>query len=77
MTAARADVVGAWPETTLEITFDWAPLPGLRLRRRLPLFDELGRHTPPEYSDVHLMEDLATGTVPPVPADDTGRVLDV
>jgi hypothetical protein len=77
MRNGRVEVTGAWPETALEITFDWAPLPGWRLRRRLPLFDELGRPTPPEYSDVHLGEDLATGKIPPVPPGAAGGVLDL
>jgi hypothetical protein len=77
MSRGRAELTGTWPGTTLEITFDWAPLPGWRLRRRLPLFDELGRPTPPEYSGVHLGEDLATGGVPAVPPGATGGVLDL
>lgn len=75
MSDGRAQVVGEWPGTAIEITFDWNRRPGLRLRRRLHLFDELGRHTPPEYSDVHLMEDLATDQVPP-PGDAVDGVLD-
>jgi hypothetical protein len=77
MRNARVEVTGTWPDTALEITFDWTPLPGWRVRRRLRLFDELGRPTPPEYSDVHLGEDLATGKIPPVPPGAAGGVLDL
>ena len=75
MSNARVELVDDWPSTTVEVTFDWAPRPGVRLRRRVPLFDELGRHTPPEYSSLHLGEDLATGQVPPAPAN--GGFLDL
>ena len=73
----RARLVGDWPDSCIEITFDWARLPGWRLRRRVRLFDELGRSTPPEYSDTHLFEDLASGGVPDRPADRADCILDV
>lgn len=77
MTDGRAELVGEWPRTAIEVTFDWVARPGRRLRRRLPLFDELGRHTPPEDSDIHLTEDLATGGVPTPPDGATGGFLDL
>jgi hypothetical protein len=77
MSEGRAELVGAWPAIAVEITFNWDQRPGVRMRRRLALFDELGRHTPPEYSDVHLTEDLATGQVPPASPDLRDGVLDV
>jgi hypothetical protein len=76
MTNARAELVGDWPSTRIEVTFDWASYPGIRLRRRLPLFDELGRHTPPELSRLHLAEDLVSGG-PPAASAQVGGVLDV
>ena len=76
MSNGRAAIVGNWPDTAVEVTFDWDRRPSLRLRRRLPLFDEVGRHTPPEYSDIHLTEDLATGQIPPA-GDAVDGVLDV
>ncbi len=64
----RVEVVGDWPATALHITFRWAQRPGVRLRRVVALYDELGRPQEPEYADVHLMEDLDTGNVPSAPA---------
>ena len=69
-------VVGAWPDTALEWSFLHDSRRGLLLRRRVPLFDELGRVTPPQYAGVHLDEDLATGALPPAAAARDG-VLEV
>lgn len=63
----RVDVVGAWPDTTLHITFSWTYRPGVRLRRIISLFDDLGRPEEPTYADIHIMEDLDTGHVPATP----------
>jgi hypothetical protein len=60
----QARLVGSWPDTELEWTFAFATRPGLRLRRRVPLYDELGRVSEPEHASIHLMEDLDTGGVP-------------
>ncbi|WNV74903.1 hypothetical protein [Geodermatophilus sp. DSM 44513] len=76
VSGGHAQLVGRWPETTIEVTFDWAGRPGVRLRRRVRLFDELGRHTPPEHSTAHLAEDLATGRVPEARGVSAGGVLD-
>ena len=67
---------GAWPDTHLEWTFRWTQRPGLTLRRRVPLFDELGRLAPPEFADIHLMEDLETGAIPVAAASRDG-ILDI
>jgi len=64
MTAVRARLVGDWPDTLLEWTFEHPDRPGVRLRRRIPLFDEVGRITPPDTAAVTLMEDFQTGQVP-------------
>ena len=72
----RAQLVGSWPDTHLELTVTHDERPGVVLRRRVPLCDELGRVDPPRYADVHLEEDLATGDLPPLTAARDG-VLDV
>lgn len=59
--------MGSWPDTTLQITFAWTRRPGVRLRRVIPLYDELGRPEEPRYANVHLMEDLDTGNVAAAP----------
>jgi len=67
---------GQWPDTRLEWTFHWTHRPGLTLRRRVPLYDELGRLAPPEYADIHLMERLHTGAIP-VAATAHHGILDI
>ena len=62
---SRVDIVGTWPDTCLHVTFAWTRRPGIRLRRIIPLYDNLGRPEEPEYADIHVMEDLETGHVPP------------
>jgi hypothetical protein len=64
LSGSRVEVFGAWPDTALHITFDHAERPGRRLRRIVPLFDELGRSIPPEHAEVHLMETLDTEDLP-------------
>lgn len=64
MSAGQARLVGSWPATQLERTFAFDGRPGLRLRRLVPLYDELGRIHEPEFTDIHLMEDLETGALP-------------
>jgi hypothetical protein len=64
----RVDVVDAWPGTTLHVTFGWTRRPGVRLRRVVALYDDLGRPDEPLYADIHIMEDLETGHVPAGPA---------
>lgn len=73
---ADARLVGEWPDTVLEWTFTHPSRAGLVLRRRLRLFDPLGRIQEPEYCDVHLMEDLDTGELPP-PDRARGAILDI
>lgn len=67
VSGARVDVVGVWPGTTLDVTFAWSRRPGVRLRRTLALYDDLGRPEEPLYADIHIMEDLDTGRVPAQP----------
>ncbi|WP_380156334.1 hypothetical protein [Kineococcus sp. R86509] len=76
MSAVEVRLVGDWPRTQLECTFGFAPYPGVRLRRRLDLFDELGAVAKPEYAQIHLMEDLDTRALPPL-EDAIDGVLDV
>lgn len=61
---SAVQVVGSWPDTELHITFAYAPRPGHRLRRTVPLFDELGRQAAPEYAAIHIMEALDTRDIP-------------
>lgn len=58
-------LTGDWPDTCLEWRLESPLRPGLTLRRRVPLYDELGRISAPEYAAVHVDEDLAMGAVPP------------
>lgn len=76
MSALRVGLVGEWPVTRLECTFDFEPFPGVRLRRSVPLFDELGEIARPEYAQIHLMEDLDTRHLPS-PENAVDGVLDV
>jgi hypothetical protein len=70
------ELAGSWPHTRLVIGFDHADYPGVRLRRSVRLFDEAGRVDPPEFADVHLVEDLGTGRLPP-PSAAVDGFLDV
>ncbi|WP_369054900.1 hypothetical protein [Kineococcus terrestris] len=76
MSAVQVRLVGPWPTTRLECTFAFAPYRGLRLRRRLALFDELGAIAVPEHAQIHLMEDLDTRHLPPL-QDAVDGVLDI
>lgn len=76
MTEVTTRLDGQWPDTHLEWTFHWTHRPGPTLRRRVPLYDELGRLAPPEYADIHLMEDLDTGAIPIAPTAHHG-ILDI
>jgi hypothetical protein len=76
LSQGQARLSGTWPHTHLEWTFAFDPYPGLTLRRRVPLFDELDRITPPQYPDINLMEDLDTGALPPANAARHG-ILDI
>ncbi|MEO7130506.1 MAG: hypothetical protein ABIZ07_03915, partial [Dermatophilaceae bacterium] len=73
---ARTRLSGQWPDTCLEWTFSYQRYPGLVLRRRVPLFDELGRAVNHETAVIHLIEDLDTGALPPASAAHDG-ILDI
>ncbi|MDQ1124436.1 hypothetical protein [Microbacterium trichothecenolyticum] len=62
----RVDVHGEWPDTRVEVSFRHPYFTDGRLRRVLRVFDPAGRFAPPLYASVHLMEDLATGRLPPI-----------
>ena len=68
MSDTTTSLVGTWPDTHLQWTFPWPERPGLILRRRVRLYDEIGRPAPPEYAAIHLMEDLETHAIPPASA---------
>jgi len=65
MSDLRTELVGNWPDTNVRISFSHPDYPGLRLRKTIPIFDELGRQYPPQDVDVDLMENHATGHWPP------------
>jgi hypothetical protein len=76
VTAGRADLVGTWPDTAVHLTFDLDAHPGTRWRRIVPLYDELGRPTPPTHAITHLWEQLETSQLPsPTTAD--GVLVDI
>ena len=74
LAAAQTELVGGWPDVALQWTFSLPRYPGLRLRRRVPLFDELGRVDPPEHAAIQLMEDVETAALPPA-TDARARIL--
>ncbi|WP_432482919.1 hypothetical protein [Kineococcus esterisolvens] len=59
-------LTGSWPDTVLELTLTVPERPGVRLRRRVPLFDELGRILGPQYPDAHLVDQYEAQMLPPV-----------
>lgn len=61
----HTELVGQWPNTRLELHCTHARYPDMELVRVLPLFDELGRQTPPEYASVHLLEAFDSNQLPP------------
>lgn len=60
-------VVSRWPDSELVVVLPHPDAPGVRLRRRFPVFDELGRQDPPQYAVTHIEEELATAGPPDVP----------
>lgn len=65
LTAPRIDVVGDWPRTRVEVSFQYSHhYPDGRLRRVVPVFDDAGRAIPATYGSIHLMEDLHTAALP-------------
>lgn len=65
MSNTGVEVEGEWPDSRLVITFRHPVRPGLLLRRTLTLFDDAGGPVFHTYAEIHLMEDLDTGGVPP------------
>lgn len=59
-----AELVETWPDTAIHLTFDLDTHPGARLRRVVPLYDELGRPIPPEHAITHLWEQIETRQLP-------------
>lgn len=72
----KAALVGSWPDTEIHLTFDLDSHPGTRLRRVVPLHDELGRPTPPDHAITHLWEQIETRQLP-LPFDSGTGYLDV
>ncbi|QUH06373.1 hypothetical protein HUO13_30445 [Saccharopolyspora erythraea] len=73
---ARSELEGEWPDLRVRLTFRHPHLPGGWLRRRWRVFDEVGRRVSEMHADVHLMEDLETGQLPP-PQNAVDCVLDI
>ncbi|MCI3922132.1 hypothetical protein MO973_18045 [Paenibacillus sp. TRM 82003] len=71
---SAAAVSGSWPHTHLELTCRLSDYPGLLLRRREPLFDELGRIAPAPHVGADLMDALETHNLPPAGAAVDGVV---
>ncbi|WP_432545022.1 hypothetical protein [Kineococcus sp. SYSU DK002] len=55
---------GSWPQTVLELTFTVLERPGVRLRQRVPLFDELGRTIGSQAAAAPLVDQLAAHWLP-------------
>ena len=70
------NVVGSWPESTVILTFNYRDCPGVRLRRRLRVFDDAGRVLLNPYASIHLMEDLDTKDLPEL-SEARGGFLDI
>lgn len=71
----QAVLVGRWPDSEVHLLFTSYRHPGLRLRRKVRLYDELGRAVSPDYASHHLDEALASGAEP-YRTDDSG-VFDI
>ena len=56
----------SWPHTVLELTMTVPERRGVRLRRRVLLFDELGRILGPQYPDAHLVDQYQAHMLPPL-----------
>lgn len=65
MRDAEVHLENPWPDTRVVITFAFPYWPEGRLRRTVRVFDDAGRLTVNPYADIDLMEDLATGDLPP------------
>ncbi|WP_431711395.1 hypothetical protein [Glutamicibacter uratoxydans] len=63
---AQLQVTGAWPQTTVEVSFTHPYYPAGRILRRIEVFDSAGRIHSHEYVSIHLMEDLDTHDLPPL-----------
>lgn len=66
MRDAEVHVEHTWPDTRVVITFAFPYWTEGRLRRTVRIFDDAGRLTVNPYADIHLMEDLETGHLPPI-----------
>lgn len=60
----RVEPTGEWPDTEVEVTMTVPERPGVRLRLRMPLFDELGRPLGPRYDDAQLADSLEVHFLP-------------
>lgn len=76
MTQIQVEVVGEWPDTTMELSFRHPLYPGGRMLRTYQVFDGAGRVIEHEYPEMELVEDLLTGDIPPA-ARAVDGVLDI
>jgi hypothetical protein len=63
---AEVHVEEEWPRTRVVVTFRHPHWAAGRLRRSVRVFDDAGRLAAHPFVDIHLMEDLDTGHLPPV-----------
>ena len=66
MSDVHTELDGTWPDLAVQVTFRHPSFADGRLRRRIRLFDELGRPIDSELWHIYLMEDVETGHLPPV-----------
>ena len=59
---------GGFPDSHIVARFRALPRPGISFARRWNLYDELGNTQDLEYADIHLMEDIESGGLPPAEA---------
>ncbi|MHA7306234.1 hypothetical protein ACX80E_13480 [Arthrobacter sp. TMN-49] len=58
------DVIGAWPDTVVQVTCRHPYFPTGGIRRSLRIFDDAGRIKFDRYASIHFMEDLDTHALP-------------
>ena len=62
VTFDSVDLQGEFPDRVIVALFHAADRPGIQFGRRWRLYDELGNPADHEYADIHLMEDVESGS---------------